>query len=84
MASLDNKHDVESGSATKVPVGADSNSTKSAKVHHPAGVAEGTAQVIDHAAEKSLCWKFDIRLMPVLAVMCKASACAYDGSSITN
>lgn len=27
--------------------------------------------VVDHAAERSLCWKFDIRILPVLAVMCK-------------
>jgi hypothetical protein len=70
MASIDNKHDVESASATKVTSGIDSTSSKSGDARHPPGVAEDTAQVLDHAAEKSLCWKFDIRLMPVLAVMC--------------
>lgn len=32
-----------------------------------------TARVIDKAAERRLCLKFDIRLMPVLALMCKSS-----------
>lgn len=30
-----------------------------------------TARVLDHEAERKLCWKFDIRILPVLAVMCK-------------
>ena len=30
-----------------------------------------TAHVLDHQAERALCRKFDVRLMPVLAVMCK-------------
>lgn len=35
-------------------------------------VAEGeTARVVDHIAERQLCRKFDVRLMPVLAIMCK-------------
>lgn len=34
-------------------------------------VSEGeTARVVDHIAERQLCRKFDVRLMPVLAVMC--------------
>lgn len=77
MASVDQKHDLETGSTTKVPTGADSTSTKSGDVHHPAGVVEGNAHVVDHAAEKSLCWKFDIRLMPVLAIMCKTNQSRY-------
>ncbi|PNY25601.1 transporter [Tolypocladium capitatum] len=28
-----------------------------------------TARVVDHAAERSLCFKFDLRILPVLAVM---------------
>jgi hypothetical protein len=28
------------------------------------------ARVTDHKAERALCFKFDIRLLPVLAVMC--------------
>lgn len=33
---------------------------------------EETARVLDHKAERSLCWKLDIRLMPVLAIMCES------------
>lgn len=29
------------------------------------------AVVVDQAAERSLCFKFDVRLMPVLSIMCK-------------
>lgn len=35
------------------------------------GLDETTARVVDHEAERKLCFKFDIRLMPVLAIMCK-------------
>ncbi|KAM4062742.1 major facilitator superfamily protein [Hirsutella rhossiliensis] len=34
----------------------------------PGAVTE-TARVIDHAAERSLCLKFDVRILPVLAIM---------------
>lgn len=34
---------------------------------------EETARVVDHIAERQLCRKFDVRLMPVLAIMCKFS-----------
>ncbi|KAI1638715.1 major facilitator superfamily domain-containing protein [Biscogniauxia mediterranea] len=37
--------------------------------HKAARVPEGTVQVIDSAAEKALCRKFDLRLLPVLAIM---------------
>ena len=38
--------------------------------------AEGdTVRVVDHQAEKALALKFDIRILPVLAVMCKFTAC---------
>lgn len=30
-----------------------------------------TARVVDHEAERKLCFKFDIRILPVLAVMCR-------------
>ncbi|KAJ4249822.1 hypothetical protein NW762_012165 [Fusarium torreyae] len=33
------------------------------------GTHEETARVVDHIAERQLCRKFDVRLMPVLAVM---------------
>jgi hypothetical protein len=43
-------------------------------------VAEGeTARVVDHIAERQLCRKFDVRLMPVLAIMCKTGV-AYSPS----
>jgi hypothetical protein len=35
------------------------------------GVVENVAHVVDHKAERALCRRFDLRLMPVLAVMCK-------------
>jgi hypothetical protein len=34
------------------------------------GTQEETARVVDHIAERQLCRKFDVRLMPVLAIMC--------------
>ncbi|CAH0017419.1 unnamed protein product [Clonostachys rhizophaga] len=33
------------------------------------GGSEETARVVDHVAERKLCRKFDVRLMPVLAIM---------------
>lgn len=35
-----------------------------------------TAHVLDKVAERRLCFKFDVRLMPVLAIMCKFSGSA--------
>lgn len=32
-----------------------------------------TARVLDHAAEVKLTRKFDLRILPILAVMCKSS-----------
>lgn len=40
-------------------------------VGKPAALGE-TARVLDKAAERRLCLKFDVRLMPVLALMCKS------------
>lgn len=68
MASVDEKNDIEAAQKGRVAV--DSNSSNHDDGHAPAGVVEGQAHVVDHAAERSLCWKFDIRLLPVLAVMC--------------
>lgn len=67
MASSTQKHDVEAGD------------TKASATHddlHPvdtlkAGDMAETARVVDHEAEKKLAWKFDIRILPVLAIMCK-------------
>ena len=39
------------------------------------GQAE-TARVLDKAAERRLCFKFDVRLLPVLALMCKSCCLA--------
>jgi hypothetical protein len=36
------------------------------------GFVEETARVVDHPAERALCFKFDIRILPVLAIMCKS------------
>jgi len=55
---MDHKDDKEHGSINDVPVDTE--------------VAE-TARVVDRIAERQLCRKFDIRLMPVLAVMCKST-----------
>jgi hypothetical protein len=30
-----------------------------------------TARIVDHEAERALCRKFDFRLLPVLALMCR-------------
>ncbi len=43
------------------------------------GVVAETARVLDHAAERALCRKFDFRLLPVLAVMCKIAFCGVLG-----
>lgn len=34
-----------------------------------------TARVLDKAAERRLCFKFDVRLLPVLALMCMYKSC---------
>lgn len=56
-------------SKTDVDVGDAESSTNG----EGAIVAE-TARVLDHDAEVKLCRKFDIRILPVLAVMCKSPA----------
>lgn len=33
--------------------------------------SRAAAAAVDQAAERSLCFKFDVRLMPVLSIMCK-------------
>ena len=37
------------------------------------GVIEGVVRVVDHQAERALCRKFDFRLLPILAFMCRES-----------
>lgn len=34
------------------------------------GVLDEVTRVVDHKAERRLCRRFDIRLLPILAVMC--------------
>lgn len=34
------------------------------------GVVDEVTRVVDHKAERRLCRRFDIRLLPILAVMC--------------
>ncbi len=36
-----------------------------------APAVETTARVLDHVAERKLCRRLDLRLLPVLAVMCE-------------
>ncbi len=55
-------------SPTKIPSGVgEVNDAESAMGINP----DDTARVLDHAAERRLCRKFDIRILPVLAVMCE-------------
>ncbi len=49
--------------------GSDLNEVDSAE---SGGIGE-TARIVDHAAERALCRKFDFRLLPVLALMCKST-----------
>lgn len=35
------------------------------------GVVDEVTRVVDHKAERRLCRRFDVRLLPILAVMCK-------------
>lgn len=35
------------------------------------GDGEETARVVDHRAERQLCRKLDIRILPMLSIMCK-------------
>jgi hypothetical protein len=36
------------------------------------GVVDEVTRVVDHKAERRLCRRFDVRLLPILAVMCKS------------
>lgn len=37
------------------------------------GVVEDVVQVVDHRVERALCRRFDLRLLPILALMCELS-----------
>lgn len=36
------------------------------------GVVDEVTRVVDHKAERRLCRRFDFRLLPVLAIMCRS------------
>ena len=38
------------------------------------GIMDDVTRVVDHKAERRLCRKFDYRLLPILAVMCKSTS----------
>lgn len=58
--------------ATKIAeVGTMDDSDKMQGYGSAPGVVDEVAQVVDHKAERRLCRRFDSRLLPVLAVMCK-------------
>ncbi|KAL4981046.1 major facilitator superfamily domain-containing protein [Aspergillus desertorum] len=59
-------------SAVDMPVSAGGDSLPHeapSKNGYAPGVVENVARVVDHKAERALCRRFDLRLMPVLAVM---------------
>jgi hypothetical protein len=41
------------------------------------GVIDEVTRVVDHKAERRLCRKFDYRLLPILAIMCKLGVPGY-------
>lgn len=65
-------HDVEAAQAplpSKKEDEVESKAASSDSVSGPDVLAAETVAVIDHKAERALVWKFDTRLLPVLAVM---------------
>lgn len=69
MASTTPQADVERANKDE---GVDRRGSDLAQVDSPkAGVIATSARVLDHPAERSLCFKFDIRILPVLAIMCE-------------
>lgn len=68
LADLDSAH-IQKGTLSSHRVSNDVESS------HVVVSEETTAAVIDSAAEKALCRKFDFRLLPVLAIMVSAHKC---------
>jgi hypothetical protein len=66
MADVKGMEPHKSDSADKASVTA--NDITAVESNGP-GYHDETAQVVDSAAEKALCRKFDVRLLPVLALM---------------
>lgn len=47
------------------------------------GVIDEVTRVVDHKAERRLCRRFDIRLLPILAIMCRSFLLLAHGLSLT-
>jgi hypothetical protein len=47
------------------------------------GVIDEVTRVVDHKAERRLCRKFDYRLLPILAIMCKLGVPMISRSGLT-
>lgn len=62
--------DVENEAADSKTTRVVSTTNESTGLGHKDSFAE-TARVIDHEAERALCRKFDFRLLPILAFMCR-------------
>lgn len=58
-------HDTKTSSVHDEPVKASHYTTET-------GIIEDVVRVTDHQAERQLCRKFDLRLLPVLALMCRS------------
>lgn len=59
------------------------NNDKVASYASAPGVFDDVVRVIDHKAERRLCRRFDIRLLPVLAIMCMSPS-KYTGKYTAN
>lgn len=65
MASPPPRHDTKTAELEAFPDEANKkDATSSAYV-------EDVARVVDHKAERALCRRFDIRILPILAIMCE-------------
>lgn len=65
----------DEGSAKDVGLASSRESDKLESQVSAVGTTHETAWVLDHQAERALCRKFDIRLLPILAVMCMSWLC---------
>lgn len=73
MAAPPAKDDLEAVADAGKHGGADLERAESGLKH---GECVETARVVDRAAERRLAFKFDVRVLPVLAVMCTSCAAA--------
>jgi hypothetical protein len=44
------------------------------------GIVDEVTRVVDHKAERRLCRRFDLRILPILAVMCMSAVNVYFSS----